>query len=91
MQPKRLSLSGERTSLLERLLHQGEVRSLEERSGGSNGIGRIGDDDVEGVLNGREVLESIGDVNGDLGVGKNVGHAGKVELGDSGDGLEGVG
>lgn len=87
MQPKRLSLSGERSTLLEGGLHEGEVRSLEEGSGGSNGIRGVGDDDIEGVLDGGEVLESVGDVDGDLGVGENVGHSGEVELRDSGDGL----
>jgi hypothetical protein len=87
VEPEALSLGGERSSLLESLLHESEVGSLEERSGGPNRIGGVGDNNVEGVLNGGEVLESVGDVDGDLGVGENVGHSGEVDLGDSGDSL----
>lgn len=90
MKPEALSLSGEGTVLLESLLHEGEVRSLEEGGGRSDGVARVGDDDIEGVLDGGEVLESVGDLDGDSGVGEDVGHAGEEHLGDSGDGLVNV-
>jgi hypothetical protein len=88
MQPEALSLGGEVSSLLEGLLHEGEVGSLEEGSGGSDGVRRVGDDDVEGVLDGGKVLKTVGDVDGDLGVGEDGSHSREVLGRDSGDGLK---
>lgn len=87
VEPEALSLSAEVSTLLESLLHEGEVRSLEQACGRSDGIRRVGDDDIEGVLDGGKVLETVSDVDGDLGVSEDRSHTGEVDGRDSGDGL----
>lgn len=88
VEPEALALSRERTVLLEGLLHERKVRSLKERRRRSDRVRRVGDDDVERVLDGREVLETVGDVDGDLRVREDIGHAGEVDLGHAGNGLQ---
>lgn len=67
-----------------------EVGLLEERLGGTLGVGGVGDDDVEGVLVVIKELEAVADVDLDLGVVEASGHVGEVLLGEADDGLRDV-
>lgn len=64
-----------------------EVRLLEEALSGAFGIGRVGNDDVEGVLVVIQELETVADMDLNLRVLVALGHAGEVLLGESDDGL----
>lgn len=90
MHPDALSLGGDVSSGLQGLVEQGEVRGLEEGLGGSNGVGRVGDNDIVRVLVLGEELESVTDVDGDSGVLVASRHEGEVLLGDPDDGLVNV-
>lgn len=87
VQPQGLSLGGHVTSLLERLLQQGKVRSFEEGGGRTNGVGRVGDDDVVLVLVLGQELEPVTDKDGNLGVLEDGRHVREVLLRDPDDGL----
>ena len=65
MEPQALSLGGQVSALLQGILEELEVRGLEESLGGSNGVRRVGDDNVVLVFVVGEELESISDVDGD--------------------------
>jgi hypothetical protein len=65
-----------------------EVGLLEQALSRTIRVGRVGDDDVEGVLVIVEELESVADMNGGLGVGEAGGHSGKVLLGQARHGLQ---
>lgn len=69
-------------------MKQLEVGLLEERLGRTLGVGRIRDDDVEGVLVVVEELEAVADVDLDLGVVEASRHVRKVLLGEADDGLD---
>jgi len=50
VEPQAFSLSGQITSLLQSILQQLEVGSLEQSSGRSDRVRRVGDDDIVLVL-----------------------------------------
>lgn len=87
--PDTLGLGGDVSSGLEGLLEEGKVGLLEESLGGTNGVRRVGDDDVEAgfVLGVLEELETVTNDDSGLGMSETLGHLGKVLLGDTGDGL----
>ena len=87
MKPEAFSLGGDGSTSLERLLEELEVGLLEEGGGGSNGIRRIGNDNVEFSLLVLKELESISNVNGYSRIGEGGGHVREVELGHSGNGF----
>ena len=80
-------MSGDNTSLAQCIAQQLKVGFLEERLGGTLGVGAIGDDHVELVLAVLEELEAVADVRSDAGVLEANGHSGEVFLGDADDGL----
>ena len=81
-------MSGDNTSLAQRIAQQLKVGFLEERLGGTLGVGAIGDDHVELVLAVLEELEAVTDVHAHVGVLESNGHAGEVFLRDADDGLQ---
>ena len=80
-------MSGDNTSLAQRIAQQLKVGFLEERLGGTLRVGAIGDDHIELVLAVLEELEAVADVGLDVGVLEADGHSGEVFLGDTDDGL----
>jgi len=80
MEPNALSLSRDCSALSERFLEKLEVRLLKERVGGSNGVGRIGDDNVPFVLLVVEVLESVTDEDSDTRIVKAGSHVREERL-----------
>jgi hypothetical protein len=75
------------TSLAESAAQQLKVWLLEESLGRSLRVGGVGDDDIELVLLVLEELEAVADNGLGLGVVEANGHAGKVFLGKTNDGL----
>ena len=71
-------------------MKQLEVGLLEQALGRALGVGRVGDDDVKGVLVVLEELEAVADVDLDLGVREAGSHAGQVLLGQADDSLVNV-
>jgi hypothetical protein len=65
--PQTLSLSAHVTTLAKSLFEEGKVWSLEQRSCGTNRVGRVGDDDVVRVFVLWKELETVSDEDGDLG------------------------
>ena len=65
-----------------------EVGLLEEALGRSDWILRVGDDNIVGGFVVCEELESVTDVDSDPRVAEDVGHVGKVCLGDTRDSLD---
>ncbi len=61
-------------------MQQLEVGFLEEALGGPLGVGRVGDDDVEGILVVIEEFEAVADVDFDLGVGEAAAMSGRYCL-----------
>lgn len=80
-------MSGNDTALSEGVVKKLEVGLLEEALGRTLGVGRVSDDDVEGVLEIVEELEAITDVNLGLGVLEALGHVREVLLGEANDSL----
>lgn len=82
VEPEALGLGGDVSAGGERGVEELEVGLLEERLGGTDGVRRVGDDDVVGggVLG--EELEAVADVDGDAGVVEEGGHVGE-ELANS--------
>jgi len=70
------------------IVHQLEVRLLEQALSRALWVRRVGDDDVEAVLVVVQELEAVADVDLDLGVVVTRSHAGKVLLGEANDGLQ---
>lgn len=87
VEPDALSLGGDASSGLEGLLEELEVGLLEEGRRGSNGVGRVGDDDVELGLLVVEELESVANVDRHARVVEASGHVREERLGDAGDSL----
>lgn len=75
------------SSLSERAIQQLKVRFLEQNLGRAFWVRAVGDDNVELVLALFEELETIANVDLDVGVLEAYAHAGKVFLGDTDDGL----
>lgn len=74
-------------ALAEGIVEELEVGLLEETLGRAVGIGRVGNDDVEGILVLVEELEAVTDVDGALRVGKTLGHTREVLFGEADDSL----
>jgi len=87
VEPEALALGRERAVGLEGLLHERKVRRLEERGGRADRVGRVGDDDVERVLDRRQVLEAVGNLDRHPRVRQDVGHPGQELLRHPRDGL----
>lgn len=87
MDPLAFSLRGDGPSRCEGVVEELEVRFLEKRLGGANGVGRVGDDDVVCRFVLLQELEPISDVNRDARIGEEGGHVGEVLLGDTDDSL----
>lgn len=87
VEPQAFSLSRQVSSLLQSILQQLEIWSLEQSLGGSDGIRRIGDDDIVLVLVLGKELESITNVDSDSRVLVAFGHVGEPLLGYSDNGL----
>lgn len=83
MKPDTFSLSRDVSSLLQTLLQQGKVRCLEECLGRTNGVRRIGNDDVVFVFVLGKELEAIANVDGDSRVLVACRHVGEEFLRDS--------
>lgn len=83
-------MGGNDTAFAEGVVEKLEVRLLEQALGRAFGVGRVGNDDVKGVLVVVEELEAIANVDGGLGVSEADCHVGEVLLGDAGDGLVNV-
>jgi hypothetical protein len=81
------TLRGNNTALAEGIVEQLEVGLLEQGLSRTLGVGRVSDDDVEGVLVVVEELEAVADVNLNLGVLEASSHLGQVLLGEADDGL----
>lgn len=80
-------MRGNNTTLAEGVVEKLEVGLLEEGLGGTLGVGGVGDDDIEGVLEVLEELEAIANVDLDLGVLEASRHVGKELLGETDDSL----
>lgn len=87
--PLTFSLCGDGPSRCEGVVEELEVGFLEERLGGADGVGRVGDDDVVRRFVLLQELEPISDVDRDARIGEEGGHVGEVLLGDADDGLQG--
>lgn len=87
MQPEALSLSGDVSSRGQGIMKKLEVRLLEERLGGADGIRGVGDDNIVGSFVLGKELETISDEDSDLGRSKEGGHVREVDLGDTDNGL----
>lgn len=74
-------MSGDDATWPKGVMEELEVGFLEEALGGAIRVGRVGDDDVEGVLVLVEELEAVTDVDFDLGVVESGRHAGQELLG----------
>lgn len=75
------------TAFPQSIVHQLEVRLLEEHLGRALRVRRVSDDDIKGVLVVVKELEAIPNVDLDLGVLVSGGHAGEILLGQTNDGL----
>lgn len=84
------TLGGDDTALGESIVKKLEVGLLEEGLGGTIGVRRVGDDNIELILVVLEELEAVTDVLAGLGVGEADAHAGQVLLRDADDGLVNV-
>lgn len=80
-------MCGNDTTLAEGVVEKLEVGLLEERLGGTLGVGGVGDDDIEGVLEVLKELEAITNVDLDLGVLEASRHVGEELLGETDDSL----
>ena len=80
-------MCGDDTSLTERIAQKLEVRLLEEALSGTLGVRAVSDDNIELVLALLEELETIANVDLDVGVLEANAHARKVLLGDTDDSL----
>ena len=80
-------MGGNDAALAQGVVEELEVGLLEEALGRAVGVGRVGDDDVEGVLVVVKELEAVADVNGALGVGQAGGHFGEELLRKARDSL----
>lgn len=87
MNPQALSLGRDGTTLLESLLEELEVRGLEKSLGGTDGVRRVGDDNVVLVLVLGKELKTVTNVNFNSGVLVAVGHEREPLLRDSDDSL----
>lgn len=81
-------MGGDDASLPQSIVHKLEVGLLEQALSGTLWVGRVGDDDVEGVLVVVEELEAVADMHLDLGVLEALRHAGEVLFGQTDDGLK---
>jgi hypothetical protein len=64
MEPQALSLGRDVSTRCECIVKELKVRLLEERLGRSDGVRRIGDDDIVGGFVLCEKLESVANING---------------------------
>lgn len=80
-------MCGDDTAIAESVVKELEIRLLEKGLGRALGVRRIGDNDVEGVLVVGQELESVSDMDFDLGVVVTGGHVGEVLLGEADDSL----
>lgn len=85
--PDALCLSRDVTSFLQSLLQQLKVRLLEQRLGGTDGVGRVGDDAVVLILVLWQELEAVSDEDLDSGVGVALSHEGEELLRNTDDSL----
>lgn len=84
---RRTTLCGDDTSLTERIAQKLKVGLLEEALSGTLGVRAVSDDNIELVLALLEELETIANVDLDVGVLEANAHARKVLLGDTDDSL----
>lgn len=87
VEPDAFSLRGDVTTVAKSLLEEDEVGLLEERVGGADWVGRVGDDDVELTFPVVQELEAVTDVDGDPRVVEAGSHVWKELLGDPRNGL----
>jgi hypothetical protein len=85
VEPNTFSLSRDGSSSTKGFLEELEVGLLEERVGGTDGIGRVGDDNVEFVLLVVQEFESVADEDGDTRIFKSSGHVRKESFRDTGN------
>jgi hypothetical protein len=81
-------LGGDDTSITQSVSEKLKVGLLEEALSGTFGVGAVGDDNIELVLALLQELESIANVDLDVGVLEADAHAGQVLLGDTDDSLD---
>ena len=88
MQPEAFGLSGYVTSGIKGVVKEPEVRFLEEGSSGTDGIRRVGDDDIirRGVF--RQELEAIPNMHKDFWVREQFRHMGEEPFGDTDHSLQ---
>lgn len=80
-------MGGDDTSITQSVSEKLKVGLLEEALSGTLRVRAVGDDNVELVLALLQELESIANVNPNVGVLEADAHAGQVLLGDSDDSL----
>jgi hypothetical protein len=81
------TLGSNNTAIAEGLIEELKVGLLEQRLGGTLGVGRVGDNHVECVLILGQELKAIANVDLDLGVVEANSHIGKILLGEANDSL----
>ncbi len=81
-------MGGDDTSITQSVSEKLKVGLLEEALSGTFGVGAVGDDNIELVLALLQELESIANVDLDVGVLEADAHAGQVLLGDTDDSLD---
>jgi len=87
MEPHAFTLGGDDTVVGKGVLHELEETLLEQGLGRSNGVGRVGDNNIKGVDLVFQVREAVTNVNVNLGVLETNGHVGQVLLGNTGNSL----
>lgn len=81
-------MGGDDTSITQGVSEKLKVGLLEEALSGTLGVGAVGNDNIEFVLALLQELESITNVDLDVGVLEADAHAGEVLLGDTDDSLD---
>jgi hypothetical protein len=84
---ERTTLGSNDTALSQSIVEQLEVRLLEEALSRALRVRRVSDDDIKGVLVLGKELESVTNVDLDLGVVESSRHVREVLLGETNDGL----
>jgi hypothetical protein len=85
MEPHAFTLGGDDTIVGKSVLHELEETLLEQGLGRSNGVGRVGDNNIKGVNLVFQVRETVANVNVNLGVLETNGHVRQVLLGNAGN------
>jgi hypothetical protein len=84
MEPHAFTLSRDDTIVGKSVLHELEETLLEQRLSRTNGVRRVGNDNIKGVDLILQVRETVTNVNVDLGMLETNGHVRQVLLGDTG-------